>query len=102
MRKPYKYQEDPITQGINAKAHMIEADCGTGKSLMAAQIALGKGLPTLIITPKNIVDDFKSELLADGVAEEDIWVYDSENRRKDEDAYLAQFIQWLKGGYEIG
>lgn len=75
MREPWKYQKPIIERSIKRKFTMVEAACGTGKSLMASQTAIGKGKMTLIITPKNIVDDFKAELMADGVREEDIWVY---------------------------
>ena len=100
MRKPYKYQEQPIETGIKSKNIMIQSACGTGKSLMAIHIALGKGKPTLIITPKNITKDFKAELIADGVPEEDIWLYDSGEASKKN--YFEDFTKWLMEGREIG
>lgn len=95
MRKPYKYQEKAIKEGIESKATLIDAACGTGKSLMASQIAIGKGKPTIIITPKNIVSDFVDELKADGVDEKDIWVYSAEAKRKGGEAYFEAFMKWL-------
>lgn len=100
MRTPFKYQEHPIELGIKSQAIMIQAACGTGKSLMSIQIALGKGKPTLIITPKNITKDFKAELIADGVPEEDIWLYDAADSHKA--GYMEQFTKWLLEGREIG
>lgn len=96
MRNPYEYQKKVIEEGIKSKAMMIDAACGTGKSLMATHIALGKGKTTLIITPKNIVSDFKSELMADGVDEKDIWVYSAEAKRKGGADYIKKFVEWLK------
>lgn len=93
MRKPYDYQKGIIERSIQRPYTMVNAACGTGKSLIASQTALGKGKPTLIITPKNIMDDFKAELMADGVPEEDIFVYDAAKSHKD--GYYEDFSHWL-------
>ena len=93
MRKPYEYQKGIIERSIERPYTMVNAACGTGKSLIASQTALGKGKPTLIITPKNIMDDFKAELMADGVPEEDIFVYNAAKSHKD--GYYEAFLQWL-------
>lgn len=93
MRKPYEYQKGIIERSIGRPYTMVNAACGTGKSLIASQTALGKGKPTLIITPKNIMADFKDELIADGVPEEDIFVYDAAKSHKD--GYYRDFLEWL-------
>ena len=93
MRKPFEYQKGIIERSIGRPYTMVNAACGTGKSLIASQTALGKGKPTLIITPKNIMDDFKDELIADGVPEEDIFVYDAVKSHKD--GYYRAFLEWL-------
>ena len=97
MREPYEYQKGIIERSIERPYTMVNAACGTGKSLIASQTALGKGKPTLIITPKNIMEDFKAELMADGVPEEDIFVYNAAKSHKD--GYYEAFLQWL--GYVI-
>lgn len=93
MREPYEYQKGIIERSIERPYTMVNAACGTGKSLIASQTALGKGKPTLIITPKNIMEDFKAELMADGVPEEDIFVYDAVKSHKK--GYYEDFIRWL-------
>ena len=93
MRKPYKYQEDIINRSVDRPYTMVQAACGTGKSLISGQTAIRKGKPTLIITPKNIMDDFKAELMADGVPEEDIFVYDAVKSHKN--GYYEDFTHWL-------
>lgn len=101
MREPWKYQKPIIERSIKRKFTMVEAACGTGKSLMASQTAIGKGKTTLIITPKNIVDDFKAELMADGVNEEDIWVYRaSESHKAGYYEALAAFLGGIKDNAE--
>lgn len=100
MREPYDYQKGIIERSINRPFTMVNAACGTGKSLIASQTAIGKGKPTLIITPKNIMDDFKAELIADGVPEEDIFVYDAVKSHKN--GYYEDFGHWLAAmGYAI-
>lgn len=94
MRKPYKYQEKIIEASVNRPYTMVQAACGTGKSLIAGQTAIRKGKPTLIITPKNIMDDFKAELMADGIPEEDIFVYSAAESHKE--GYYEALEAWLK------
>lgn len=93
MREPYDYQKGVIERSIPRPFTMVQADCGTGKSLMASQTAIGKGKPTLIITPKNVMEDFKLELIADGVPPEDIFMFDVYKSHKDR--YYEDFSHWL-------
>lgn len=93
MREPYDYQKGIIERSIERPYTMVNAACGTGKSLIASQTAIGKGKPTLIITPKNIMEDFKAELIADGVPEEDIFVFSAEKSHKKD--YYEDFNHWL-------
>ena len=93
MREPYKYQKDIIERSVGRKFTMVQAACGTGKSLIAGQTAIAKGKPTLIITPKNIMDDFKAELMADGVPEEDIFVFNVAESHKE--GYYEALAMWL-------
>ena len=94
MRKPYEYQKKIIEASVNRPYTMVQAACGTGKSLISGQTAILKGKPTLIITPKNIMDDFKDELIADGVPKEDIFVYSAAKSHKE--GYYEALEAWLK------
>lgn len=93
MRKPYEYQKKIIERSIGRPYTMVQAACGTGKSLIAGQTAIGKGKTTLIITPKNIMDDFKDELIADGVKPENIFVYRASESHAEN--YYEDFYHWL-------
>lgn len=93
MREPYKYQKEIIERASARPYTMVQAACGTGKSLIAGQTAIAKGKPTLIITPKNIMADFKAELMADGVPEEDIFVFDTAQSHKE--GYYEALALWL-------
>ncbi len=94
MREPYKYQKKIIDASVERPFTMVQAACGTGKSLIAGQTAIRKGKPTLIITPKNIMEDFKAELMADGVPEKDIFVYSAAESHKE--GYYEALEAWLK------
>jgi superfamily II DNA or RNA helicase len=94
MREPYKYQKKIIDASVGRPYTMVQAACGTGKSLIAGQTAIRKGKPTLIITPKNIMEDFKAELMADGVPEKDIFVYSAAESHKE--GYYEALEAWLK------
>lgn len=94
MREPWKYQKEIIERAADRPYTMVQAACGTGKSLIAGQTAIRKGKPTLIITPKNIVADFAEELKADGVPPEDIFIYSAAASHKD--GYIEAFRAWLK------
>ena len=95
MREPYKYQKEIIERASARPYTMVQAACGTGESLISGQTAIRKGRPTLIITPKNIMDDFKDELIADGVPPEDIFVFDAVKSHKD--GYYEALTKWLGG-----
>lgn len=72
---------------------MIDASCGTGKTLTAIHIAEHKQMPTMVIAPKNnLIDTWKKELLAEGVDEKDIFVYDASRKEKD----YEKFKEWLE------
>ena len=96
MRKPYEYQKRIIENSKEREFTMVQAACGTGKSLIAGQTAIAKGRPTLIITPKNIMADFKDELISDGVPEENIKVFDIYESHKD--GYYEALSAWLREG----
>ena len=92
MRTPYKYQKDVIDRMKDLPYMMIDASCGTGKTLMAIHIAKAKNLPVMVIAPKNLRATWVEELKADD--ENDVFVYDAsmkndENKRK-------EFMEWLK------
>ena len=54
---------------------LLWVDCGCGKTLAGALIALKKRLPTIIIAPGHLLcDQWRKELIEAGVADEDIWV----------------------------
>lgn len=92
MRTPRPYQQKMIDKLKDLPYMMIDASCGTGKTLTAIHIAEHKQLPTMVIAPKNLMGTWKDELLAEGVDEKDIFVYDASRKDKDYD----KFLEWLE------
>lgn len=96
-RKSFKYQEEAIEKVKDLPFAMLNMACGTGKTHTAINIAQHKDMPTIIIAPKNVLSSWKDELMEEGVAEEDIWVYTAEDKRKGGDTYIDDFKKWLGG-----
>jgi superfamily II DNA or RNA helicase len=95
--KPYKWQESAVVRYIKDLFFCLWVDCGCGKTLVGALIALKKRLPTIIIAPGHLLcDQWKEELIQAGAAEEDIWVYNRGEERKKGAAYAEAFEAWLK------
>lgn len=93
MRTPRKYQKEVIDKLKDLPYMMIDASCGTGKTLMAIHIAKAKGLPVMVIAPKNLVrTTWVEELKADG--ENDVFVYDAS--MKNDENKKKEFMEWLK------
>lgn len=92
MRTPREYQKKIIDRMKDLPYMMIDASCGTGKTLTAIHIAEHKQKPTMVIAPKNLMGTWREELLADGVREEDIFVYDASRKDKD----YEKFKEWLR------
>lgn len=92
MRQPRPYQKEIIDRFKDSPYFMLDASCGTGKTLTAIHIAEHKQLPTMVICPKNLMSTWKDELLKEGVREEDIFVYDASRKEKDRES----FKEWLK------
>jgi superfamily II DNA or RNA helicase len=97
--KPYKWQENAIARFAKNAFFCLWVDCGCGKTLAGALIAIKKQLPTIIIAPGHLLcDQWKKELIETGVAEEDIWVYNRNEERKQEEQYAGSFEAWLEAG----
>lgn len=92
MRTPYKYQKDVIDRMKDMPYMMIDASCGTGKTLMAIHIAKMKNLPVLVIAPKNLRSTWVDELKEDG--ETDVFVYDAS--MKNDVKKKKEFMEWLE------
>ena len=64
--KPYDYQEKAIQAMITAKRGILQAKCGSGKSIMALEIIRRIGYKALIIChTKELLNQFKDYLVND-------------------------------------
>jgi superfamily II DNA or RNA helicase len=97
MLKPYKWQESAVARFVKEAFFCQWVDCGCGKTLAGILIALRKKLPAIIIAPGHLLcDQWKKELIESGVAEEDIWVYNRNEERRQEAEYRAAYEAWIK------
>lgn len=72
-----KHQSVAARRFLNQPYFGLIWDCGTGKTLGAFVVSYVKQLPTIIIAPKALTDQWKENLLSFGIPEKDIFVYDS-------------------------
>jgi len=96
MHKPYEWQDKAFTRFLKELAFMLNAHCGTGKTLAATRIAIGKMLPTIVIAPGHaLCNQWKEALIENGVDERDIWVYKKTEETKQGAEYARRFDEWL-------
>jgi superfamily II DNA or RNA helicase len=71
--------------------------CGLGKTLVASVISRHKQMPTIIIAPNALCEQWRDELIELGVDPTDIFIASTPEENRDKDAYAAKFAQWIKG-----
>ena len=92
----YKWQVEAIKRFARERISAIIADCGTGKTRAGIRLALAKCLPVIIITPKNVTDEWVNEIRELVGEDEKVWVYDAPTEHKDPEGYRKRFIEWLR------
>lgn len=102
-KKPYKWQKEAIKQKKNKEFFMLNCCCGSGKTYTFIEIVRDHSNAKLVIAPKNICEQWKDELIDEGIKAETIWVFDQPEMSKNPILYKQQFIDWLihRGKYLI-
>jgi hypothetical protein len=54
-------------------------------------------MPTIIIAPNALCEQWRDELIELGVDPTDIFIASTPEENRDKDAYAAKFAQWIKG-----
>jgi len=96
MKKPYEWQSKAIKDKKNKEFFMLNCSCGLGKTYTFIEIIREHESAKLIIAPKNICNQWKNELVDEGIDEKVIWVFDQPTMSKRPTEYQQQFIQWAK------
>ena len=92
----YKWQKEGYEKFKDAIFFMANVCCGGGKTLFAIAISIYKNMPVLIIAPKRICDQWKLDLMDEGVDEKDIWVYNQSAYTNDKTGYTRKAAEWLQ------
>jgi len=100
MKKPYEWQKKAIAQKKKQEFFMLNCSCGLGKTYTFIEIIRDHKNAKLIIAPKNICDQWKRELIDEGIDEKLIWVFDQPEMSKNPVEYKQRFVQWLIHGGE--
>lgn len=88
-----KHQSVAARRFLNQPYFGLIWDCGTGKTLGAFVVSYVKKLPTIIIAPKALTDQWKENLLSFGIPERDIFVYYSDKMKtKKKKVELDRFL----------
>ncbi len=100
MKKPYEWQKQAIKDKKNKEFFMLNCCCGAGKTYAFIEIIRDHKNAKLIIAPKNICEQWKQELMDEGIKRHSIWVFDQPTMSKNPSAYNKAFIDWLKSDGE--
>lgn len=95
ITKKFKHQELAEKWYKDAEYFGLLWDCGTGKTFGSFSIAELKDMPTIIIAPKGLCDQWREKLVEDfGVPEEDVFVYKTAKMKtKKKQAELDKFLE---------
>jgi superfamily II DNA or RNA helicase len=96
MKTPREYQHNAFTRLVDALYFCLNFDCGLGKTFVLCWIAVTRGMPMIVIAPKNLTEQWRDEFIACGVAAEDIFIADKPAETKDPEGYKSTFEKWLR------
>lgn len=103
MKTPYEWQKKAIKEKRNKEFFMLNCSCGLGKTYTFIEIIREHKSAKLIIAPKNICNQWKDELIDEGIDGKKIWVFDQPTMSKRPVEYKQHFVHWAmnKGEYLI-
>lgn len=98
----YTWQVKAVERHTNDRISAIVAACGTGKTRTGIRLAVAKfmarHLPVIVIAPKNLVKQWRDDIHEIAGKDEKVWIYSSDDYRKNPERYEAEFTDWLKEG----
>lgn len=92
MKKPYPFQEEAITIGLERNMLLNDA-CGLGKTLTAIEVAMRfekQGFPVLIVCPKSIRAQWFSEIVEQTDNKVNVGILDVDGRWRDGSMMLTK------------
>lgn len=96
----YTWQTKAVARHTDDRISAIVAACGTGKTRTGIKLAVAKfmrrHLPVIVIAPKNLMKQWRDDILEIAGPDEKIWLYYSDEERKDPVRYAERFNAWLK------
>ena len=82
MKIPYKWQKKAIKEKKNKEFFMLNCSCGLGKTYTFIELIRDHKNAKIIIAPKNICEQWRNELIDEGIEPKSIWVYDQPEASK--------------------
>lgn len=96
MKQLRQYQRQAFARFADLSFFCLNFACGLGKTLTAAAIAQHKKMPTMVIAPNSLCEQWRDELIEMGVDPADIFIASAPEEHKNPDAYAAKFKEWLE------
>ena len=96
MKTPYEWQKKAIAEKKGKEFFMLNCCCGSGKTYAFIEIIRDHSYPKIIIAPKNICNQWKNELVDEGIDERKIWIFDQPTMSKKPVEYKQRFIEWAQ------
>jgi len=100
MKIPYKWQKKAIKEKKNKEFFMLNCSCGLGKTYTFIELIRDHKNAKIIIAPKNICEQWRNELIDEGIEPKSIWVYDQPEASKKPVEYKQRFTNWVTQGGE--
>ena len=95
-KQPYQWQQKAFDLFKDLKAFMLNVCCGGGKTAAAIWIGIYKLLPVIVIAPKALCDQWRDDLIDEGVPERNIFVFSQPDYSKNKSQYEKEALAWLQ------
>lgn len=95
MKQLRSYQKTAFERFWDSVFFCLNFACGLGKTFTAALIAKKKNMPTMIIAPNSLCEQWYDELVEMGVSPDDIFIANAPEENRDPEGYMKRFEQWL-------
>ena len=95
MKTPRSFQAQAVDAFSDAAHFCLNFACGLGKTFTAVLISKRKKLNTLIIAPNNLCEQWRDELIENGVDPDDIFIASRSEENADPVGYAKKFEDWL-------
>lgn len=96
MKQLRGYQRQAFARFSDSLFFCLNFACGLGKTLTASFIAQHRKMPTMVIAPNSLCEQWRDELIEMGVDPADIFIASAPEEHRNPEAYSRKFAAWLE------